>query len=120
MNQSNQALELLAQRFRDQHLAQYLDDIEAEEVAPTFAEFIFSFSLDGAFRTPVGTVVTNDWIEHIHTLRQEDHEKFQLDALKGEQVSEKEAAAKWNSYCVFMQAAAADFYKDDIVEDYAA
>ena len=120
MNQSNQAIELLSQDFRDQKLAQYLDALEAETVAPTLDEFIFSFSLDGAFRTPVGTVVTNDLIEHIHTWRQEDHEKIQLDALKGEQVSEEEAAAKWNSYCAFMQAAAADLYKDDIVEDYAA
>jgi len=41
-----------------------------------------------------------------------------MDALKGEQLSDADAAAKWRGLVSLMNAAAADFYNSNIVPDY--
>jgi len=87
-------------------------------ITPDLAEFIAEFADDDLFITPEGSVEPNDLMEHIHCFRQEEHEAIQMDALKGKQVNEAEAAKKWFKLVKLMNDAAAAFYKDDIVPDY--
>ena len=88
-------------------------------VTPDLSDFIAEFTAQDSFTTPEGSVEPNDLLEDICTSsRQIKHNDIQMDALKGEQLSDADAAIKWRELVVLMQAAASDFYNTNIVPDY--
>ena len=88
-------------------------------VTPDLAEFISEFTAQDSFTTPEGTVQANDLLEHIDfSTRQVAHDAIQMDALKGDLLTDADAAIKWRELVVLMQAAASDFYNTNIVPDY--
>ena len=88
-------------------------------VTPDLSDFIAEFTAQDSFTTPEGSVEPNDLLEDICTSsRQIKHNDIQMDALKGEQLSDADAATKWRGLVALMNAAANDFYNSNIVPDY--
>jgi len=88
-------------------------------VTPDLSDFIAEFTAQDSFTTPEGTVEANDLLEHIDfSSRQNAHDSIQMEALKGEPLTDADAAIKWRELVVLMQAAASDFYNSNIVPDY--
>ena len=88
-------------------------------VTPDLSDFIAEFTAQDSFTTPEGNVEPNDLLEDIClSNRQIKHNDIQMDALKGELLSDADAAAKWRGLVALMNAAASDFYNSNIVPDY--
>ena len=88
-------------------------------ITPGLSDFIAEFTAQDKYTTPEGTVEPNDLLEDICTSnRQIKHNDIQMDALKGKQLSDADAAAKWRGLVALMNAAATDFYNSNIVPDY--
>ena len=88
-------------------------------VTPDLSDFIAEFTAQDSFTTPEGSVEPNDLLEHIDfSTRQIAHDAIQMDALKGEPLTDADAATKWRGLVALMNAAANDFYNSNIVPDY--
>ena len=88
-------------------------------VTPDLAEFIAEFTAQDCYTTPEGTVEANELLEHIDfSTRQVAHDAIQMDALKGDPLTDADAATKWRRLVALMNAAASDFYNSNIVPDY--
>tara|TARA_R100001377_G_scaffold30697_1_gene16752 strand:- start:190 stop:528 length:339 start_codon:yes stop_codon:yes gene_type:complete len=88
-------------------------------ITPDLSDFIAEFTAQDSFTTPEGNVEPNDLLEDIClSNRQIKHNDIQMDALKGELLSDADAAAKWRGLVALMNAAASDFYNSNIVPDY--
>ena len=88
-------------------------------ITPDLSDFIAEFTAQDSFTTPEGNVEPNDLLEDIClSNRQIKHNDIQMDALKGELLSDADAAAKWRGLVALRNAAASDFYNSNIVPDY--
>ena len=88
-------------------------------ITPDLSDFIAEFASQDSFTTPEGTVEANELLEHIDfSTRQIAHDAIQMDALKGDPLTNAEAATKWRGLVALMNAAATDFYNSNIVPDY--
>ena len=88
-------------------------------ITPDLSDFIAEFAAQDSFTTPEGSVEPNDLLEDICTSsRQIKHNDIQMDALKGELLSDADAAKKWRGLVALMNAAATDFYNSNIVPEY--
>jgi len=102
------------------HINKHFDRNEfGQIITPDLSDFIAEFTAQDSFTTPEGTVEANDLLEHIDfSSRQNAHDSIQMEALKGEPLTDADAAIKWRELVVLMQAAASDFYNSNIVPDY--
>jgi len=120
-NTSNFDLEAAAQSYRDGQLNRYLEiNVYGQEVAPSLQEFISELACEGEFTTPVGSVDTGEFLEHLcFSTREKAHNDIQMLALKADPSTTMiEAAQNWMALCKLMNQSAADFYDKNIVKDY--
>jgi len=110
MNQSNAAIEIAAQDYRDQKLADYLGDGGYSE--PELGSYVHDVAFYGEY-------ASHDQLDLIEWIEQGDHiapiSKILFEALKDDPKNPAPSAARdWQKLVEAMSAAAQDYFNEKV------